>query len=668
MLRAVMTHFPLSARRASLFALPWFAALLCALVPSSPLASAGAVLLVLGWSYALLRPGARELYAPRGGAALAGMAALWLLMALSLLWSDVPFLSLYALGFFAVLPLTAGSVWLRPRPEIVWAMAAMAAVLIGLLALFALVQFFIYPDLVEGRARWPMRNPNALAALFNIALFPALGVFFAGPGRGRLAAGLYAALLFAGILATASRGAGLAMLAALPLFIWAAGWRHLASQKAKAAGLLALLAAIGIAMSFTERTVTAPGQDMSALSSRIGETAASGAALGERLAIWQGALEMIGENPWLGRGAGTFSQAFPGYQDPGMPAQVFAAHNDPLQFWAELGLAGPLLFYAIALALIWRMAAFGRQTDPAVPGRRALAAGLFAGMAAIALHTHVSFLLYNQSVLMLFGLLYAAWHVVTLEAARPRLLFHGLPPNWSGRRAGALLALPYVLGGLLLAAPFAATHFENRGEAAMIEAELDEAMTELRIANALSFGLSYREELSYARMALAVLQTGAGLPAENKAALVNSAADSLERATALNPYLAPAFYHKAELARIAPDGTLPANWPAPRAALETALALDPFRTQVRLALFREDMMAGRQDRAAETLADGLKWTYADPGTLAYYDLAGAFLAAAGDEAAAQTARARAAQLRDLLYYREKTESEHPGKIESLLLH
>ena len=68
-----------------------------------------------------------------------------------------------------------------------------------------------------------------------------------------------------------------------------------------------------------------------------------------RLAIWQGTVNMIKENPFLGKGVGTFMDYFPKYV-PNMGAQY--AHNSYLQIWAESGAFALLAFLAFWGALL----------------------------------------------------------------------------------------------------------------------------------------------------------------------------------------------------------------------------------------------------------------------------------------------------------------------------
>ena len=67
-----------------------------------------------------------------------------------------------------------------------------------------------------------------------------------------------------------------------------------------------------------------------------------------RFSAWKGAWAMIKENPFLGKGLGTFMAYFPKYA-PGLGIQY--AHNSFLQIWAETGIFS-LLSFLIFLGLL----------------------------------------------------------------------------------------------------------------------------------------------------------------------------------------------------------------------------------------------------------------------------------------------------------------------------
>jgi O-antigen ligase len=76
------------------------------------------------------------------------------------------------------------------------------------------------------------------------------------------------------------------------------------------------------------------------------------------MAAWEGAVEMIRARPLLGNGPGTFSMVFPAYQPAGQSVRFFYAHNDWLEFSAELGVVFPVLFGCLACLFfreVWKL-------------------------------------------------------------------------------------------------------------------------------------------------------------------------------------------------------------------------------------------------------------------------------------------------------------------------
>jgi O-antigen ligase len=69
-----------------------------------------------------------------------------------------------------------------------------------------------------------------------------------------------------------------------------------------------------------------------------------------RFAMWQGAWAMIKENPFLGKGLGTFMAYFPRYA-PNLGIQY--AHNSFLQIWTETGIFSLLSFLGFLISLLY---------------------------------------------------------------------------------------------------------------------------------------------------------------------------------------------------------------------------------------------------------------------------------------------------------------------------
>jgi O-antigen ligase len=103
-----------------------------------------------------------------------------------------------------------------------------------------------------------------------------------------------------------------------------------------------------------------------------------------RLTYWEGTWRLIADNWPAGTGPGTFTAAFPPYQVPGLMALPRYAHNDYLQFMADVGILFiPLLIWLLFLffrAGFAKLRSRSRQTS-------GIALGGMAGVTAILIHS-----------------------------------------------------------------------------------------------------------------------------------------------------------------------------------------------------------------------------------------------------------------------------------------
>jgi O-antigen ligase len=247
-------------------------------------------------------------------------------------------------------------------------------------------------DLIDAEGVWrvrgPFGSPNNLALYLGHVLPIVLAVAVFGIHRGRrLAAGMLAALIFAGLALTFSKGALLLALPAALLFMgFAAGgrWRWVALGLL-AAGGLALLPLFG-----TERF--AGLFDLQAGTSFF------------RVQLWRGAWNMVLDQPWLGVGLDNFLYAYrTRYALPTAWQELNLSHphNVVLDFWTRLGFVG-------LLAGIWLFVAAFQQGWMALKRASgdgwALLLGLLASLAATLAHGLIDNSLFLVDLMLLFML------------------------------------------------------------------------------------------------------------------------------------------------------------------------------------------------------------------------------------------------------------------------
>jgi O-antigen ligase len=139
---------------------------------------------------------------------------------------------------------------------------------------------------------------------------------------------------------------------------------------------------------------------------------------GYRPDIWRSTLEMAADYPLLGSGLGTFSVAFPLYQQ-GANKFYRYAHNEWLQIFAEGGLlAGLIVILAAVGGLRWAM---GARVLP--PMAQLWRRGIGASVAAVALFSFVDFPLRIPAVGLLFSILLgvASSHIMTSAPANNKM-------------------------------------------------------------------------------------------------------------------------------------------------------------------------------------------------------------------------------------------------------
>jgi O-antigen ligase len=217
----------------------------------------------------------------------------------------------------------------------------------GVFELFRMNRFgAIYPDI------------NGAGSVFALLLVAAV-LFTLGKRRWLFGLVTVPVLLVA-LLGTQSRAALASTIVVFGGLIVLALVRH--GRRAVGVGLAAVVIAVAVPVVFAK-----------------GATHVSaGAALSSRIEMWRVALKIGAEDPVFGVGAGRFQPASRDYLTDAFIASFPEAavgenaHNNFLQVLAELGLTGFIGF----VWLLW--AALRKSTDPTVPERRALLAGITA--------------------------------------------------------------------------------------------------------------------------------------------------------------------------------------------------------------------------------------------------------------------------------------------------
>lgn len=528
---------------------------------------------------------------PNSGVALC-VLLLWSLNAIAFSMSSVPFTSQIAFCIFSAFPLAFLMGPTSPRAMMIAAIPIFTA-----LSLYALFQYFVYDSGTHAlRAHGPLINPNSLASLFNLGLIPFFGIMVsASEKKTRQIATALAILLFAGLIATESRGgfvAAIASMAVLCMILKPAGKTIVMP--------VGMMAAVFIFLPFL-----AHGR----LLHRLGGMAAPMAdpAIVERFSIWRASWRMFLDHPLTGTGPGTFSYYYSAYREPLMDRSAgFFAHLDPLQMGIELGFLGPVLFYTLLVSILIRTieslgAARGNQN------LRLRIAIPFATLFSIAIHAHLCFPLYLMPILLACGILLAIWHQATVEAMGNGLISLPRLPVQIG--AGMIVLLFLFLSG---STAMGSSYFQRALKTRDTTAYLKE------LAKADRFGPEsfIDPEVELARTNLRILEETDSIHSETlKNNMLKETGILLDAASSWNPVWAEIDYLRGRLLILeGVDGKAFESW-------KTGLIKDPQHFPIRRALAEYLEETGQRDKAVSVVAGGLN--YPHPKT--YRDFASNFL-------------------------------------------
>jgi O-antigen ligase len=103
-----------------------------------------------------------------------------------------------------------------------------------------------------------------------------------------------------------------------------------------------------------------------------------------RLGVWRDTVTLIRDYPLVGTGLGTFGWVSQHYQTTGFPFVRDHAHNDYLEFAAEIGIPGAVLLFGASWVLLIQVAQRSLASERV--SQKIVAAGCAGAMAAILIH------------------------------------------------------------------------------------------------------------------------------------------------------------------------------------------------------------------------------------------------------------------------------------------
>lgn len=539
----------------------------------------------------------------------------WLWLAfIALAWGPAPFISTVTFWWMSCLPLGFWFYWLMPERDKSWRIIAAALAAIALILVIAgLYQVFVFhvaPQTV-------FLDVNIQTALLNLIALPTAGIFLGIHAADRRASkwtivlGVIFVLLAYGIFLTKGRGGIGSFVSALIVLI-------VLSRRYTSKGALRMLLLL-TGTAFGAANLSLGG----GLVERLGTLSDVHGASFERLLIWEQSFELLRQSPFWGLGLGLYALYWPPYRDPQDLSAGYFVHNDYLQIWIESGVPGLLLFLAVLVSLtlfVWRL-----TRDRSLPASKRLEAyGLFAGMAAISMHSFVQYNFYVLPILIVFGLFMGRMQDLVQTSVGTRILLV-LPAKRFSVEGFRLIILGVVLmPGLYFASIGLSEHMLSQGVAAAARGELEQADTTLATAQRLwpdsDAALIARADLHR----VALVQLGDTQP-DRRQALFESARYLLSQAESRNQLRSMIYLVRAELFRQAPMFVGP-EWVAEtHAQYRKALRLNPryYGARYNYALFL--ISQGDITVARQVLDEGIRYIHTVHPSLKSYVLLAADL-------------------------------------------
>ena len=294
------------------------------------------------------------------------------------------------------------------------------------------------------RAHSVFVTPNTFAAFLLIVIPMAAALALAARRRAsRITLWCAAALLFAALVLSQSRGAWVAGAIVAVVAAWQLGRARLLTLRKRplvVAGAVLLVGATALIV-----WVVQP---------EMGKRAASvlrphkAPTFQHRLLYWDSAIEMAIDALPLGIGFETYHVDYPAHQRQQLAGTLqWYAHNDYLQILIELG---PLGFIAL-LWLLWRVVRMSREVLRAEPdpANRAVLVACCTGAGAALLHSLVDYNLYVSAtalpVFVCFGIIGAAHLRLTKPEPAPRARGKLAPLLSVAALAAGTIAIVFVL-------------------------------------------------------------------------------------------------------------------------------------------------------------------------------------------------------------------------------
>lgn len=228
-------------------------------------------------------------------------------------------------------------------------------------------------------------NKNHFGGFLEMAIFLSLGQVFYGNRTGEKIVFFFLTLLMmVTLFLTHSSGALISLFCALILFLFFV--TH-PKKVPRFSLVISFFLCLFMVLFIFNRLATITQQGETKQNSVLSDELNS---WGARESIWKSTALMIKDHPLTGVGPGNFELAYPSYRQARMDKRIDYAHNDFLQFVAEVGVFG-IVFLFFATYRLFRQT-FVRLDEPEHPRfYRGIVVGAFCGLISIWFHSLLDF-------------------------------------------------------------------------------------------------------------------------------------------------------------------------------------------------------------------------------------------------------------------------------------
>lgn len=290
-----------------------------------------------------------------------------------------------------------------------------ASIVGSVVAIYGIGEWLI----AHGRIGSLLGNAAFFAGYLGITLPATLIAARLTEGAGRKAALIGAFLQLIAIALSATRGTMLALVVATGVALIHLATRAKGKKKVWATrALIALVLLGGAFFTFRNELAKIPFEPIA----RIASISFSENDVASRLFVWKNMLHEIGKSPFIGVGAEHIDVLFNRFYDPSQISEEWfdRSHNAFLDYAAEYGIAGLVLYLMLILSFVFSAMRFARTGDRPI-------AGLFT-LLAIVYAVQNFFVFDTVSSLWLLLALLAAFTSVSLTDKKPEVV---TLPSWA---------------------------------------------------------------------------------------------------------------------------------------------------------------------------------------------------------------------------------------------